>query len=202
MDYLNKNQYGEQMNYPAVRAMVKRRAKIAHLEKRVNLNMFRHSEATNSAKFMTESQLSKRHGWSPESKMPAKYVHLINADVDDAIFKHLGIKKEKEEITNMPQKCHICDMPNSPDATMCTKCGKPLGIETAIEFDEKIEKMMENYEEKLAKATDALERAESVIKIMGIQQHLDDIIKVAPRHFTEHKELLVKEIDKIKKTIQ
>lgn len=53
-------------------------------------------------------------------------------------------------------------MPNAPDVTMCMKCGKPLGIESLIEFDEKIErteKMMENYEEKLAKATDTLERA-------------------------------------------
>lgn len=31
---------------------------------------------------MTEAQLRKRHGWSPESKMPARYVHMINADVD------------------------------------------------------------------------------------------------------------------------
>ena len=81
---LNKNHYGEQLTYPAARAMFARRAKMAHLEKRVNLNMFRHSEATNSAKFMTEAQLRKRHGWSPESKMPARYVHLINADVDEA----------------------------------------------------------------------------------------------------------------------
>ena len=202
---LNKNQYGEQLNYPAARAMVARRAKIAHLEKRVNLNMFRHSEATNSAKFMTESQLRKRHGWSPESKMPAKYVHLINADVDDAIFKHLGIKKEEEEITNMPQKCHICDMPNSPDAKMCTKCGKPLDIESATEFDEKIEKtqkMMENYDEKLAKVTDVLDRATAVFKIMDCQSQLNDFARVGPGPFTENKELLTKEIERLKKIIQ
>jgi integrase/recombinase XerD len=135
---LTKNHYGEQFTYPAARAMFSRRAKIAHLEKRVNLNMFRHSEATNSAKFMTEAQLRKRHGWSPESKMPARYVHLINADVDDAIFKQLGIKKE-EEIPNIPKKCHICDMPNAFDAKMCSKCGKVLDLKTAIENEEKNE---------------------------------------------------------------
>jgi integrase/ribosomal protein L40E len=134
---LNKNQYGDQLNYPAARAMVNRRAKMARLEKRVNLNMFRHSEATNSAKFMTEAQLRKRHGWSPESKMPAKYVHLINADVDAAIFEHLGIKTRENEDKNIPKICKICEVPNSPDSTICSKCGKPLDLETALENEEK-----------------------------------------------------------------
>lgn len=94
--------------------------------------------------------------------MPARYVHLLNADVDDAIFKHHGIKKDEDDSVKMPQKCTIWDMPNSPDSTMCSKCGKPLGIESVIELDEKIEKtmnMMENYEEKIAKAADVLDRA-------------------------------------------
>jgi len=80
--------------------------------------------------------LRKRHGWSPESKMPARYVHMVNADVDDAIFKQLGIKKQ-EEIQNIPKKCHICDMPNASDAKMCSKCGKPLDLKTVIENEER-----------------------------------------------------------------
>ena len=145
---LTKNHYGEQLNYPATRAMFSRRAKMAHLDKRVNLNMFRHSEATSSAKFMTEAQLRKRHGWSPESKMPAKYVHMINADVDDAIFKQLGIKKQ-DEFPKTPQKCHICDMPNAPDSKMCSKCGKPLDLATSIELDEKNQQQITAQNEKI-----------------------------------------------------
>lgn len=156
---LAKNHYGEQLTYPAARSMFARRAKIARLEKRVNLNMFRHSEATNSAKFMTEAQLRKRHGWSPESKMPARYVHLINADVDDAIFKQLGIKKQ-EEIINTPKKCHICDMPNAYDAIMCSKCGKPFDLESVAKIEsenEKREKVLE----------DRLSSMENTIKMMA-----------------------------------
>jgi len=156
---LAKNHYGEQLTYPAARSMFARRARIAHLEKRVNLNMFRHSEATNSAKFMTEAQLRKRHGWSPESKMPARYVHLINADVDDAIFKQLGIKKQ-EETVNTPKKCHICDMPNAYDAIMCSKCGKPFDLESVAKIEsenEKREKVLE----------DRLSSMENTIKMMA-----------------------------------
>lgn len=134
---LSKNHYGEQLNYPATRAMVNRRGKIAHLEKRVNLNMFRHSEATNSAKFMTEAQLRKRHGWSPESKMPAKYVHMINADVDAAIFEHLGIETSERKVEKMPKICQICEVANAPNSTICSKCGKPLDLKTALAKEEK-----------------------------------------------------------------
>ena len=97
------------------------------------------------------------------------------------------------------------NVPNSPDAKMCTKCGKPLGIESAIEFDEKIErteKMMKDYDEKLAKTTEALERATTLITIMNHQKSLDDIAEVTPHHFTENKEMLTKEIENLKKTIQ
>jgi integrase len=146
---LNKNQYGEQLNYPAARAMVSRRAKMAHLEKRVNLNMFRHSEATNSAKFMTEAQLRKRHGWSPESKMPAKYVHMINADVDAAIFEHLGIKTQEKEEKNIPKICQICEMINSPENEICSKCGRPLDLKTALIKEEKQQRAKDLQDQKI-----------------------------------------------------
>ena len=153
---LVKNHYGEQLNYPAARSMVSRRAKIAHLEKRVNLNMFRHSEATNSAKFMTEAQLRKRHGWSPESKMPAKYVHMINADVDAAIFEHLGIETKEIEEKSVPKICQICNIPNSPESEICVKCGKPLSLEDAMGKDEQEKAEQKQLEEKIKQVDELL----------------------------------------------
>ena len=161
---LTKNLYGEQLNYPAARAMFCRRAKMAHLEKRVNLNMFRHSEATNSAKFMTEAQLRKRHGWSPESKMPAKYVHLINADVDAAIFEHLGIETKEKEEKNVPKICQICNIPNSPDTTICSKCGKPLDLDTSIELDGKNREQIQIQDEKIKSLEKSVQTLESSLK--------------------------------------
>lgn len=195
---LTKNHYGEQFTYPAARAMFSRRAKLAHLDKRVNLNMFRHSEATNSAKFMTEAQLRKRHGWSPESKMPSRYVHLINADVDDAIFKQLGIKKE-EDIPNTPKKCHICDMPNAHDAKMCSKCGKVLDLKTAIENEEK------NEEEKLSlkeEVTYLKNNMETVVKQKmeeyntKFMQEIEKLYDRENKTFLERLELMDKEFNK------
>lgn len=203
---LKTEKYGEPWSYAAATKMLKIRCSQAHIEKRINLKLFRHTEATNSATFMTEAQLKKRHGWSTASKMPSRYVHMIDADVEDAIFEHYGIKKEKKPDSNKtPKICQICNGQNSSESKICSKCGKPLGIESATEFDEKIEKtqkMMENYDAKMVKANDMLDRATAVLKIMSHQQSLDDITQVAPHHFTENKEILTKEIVRLKKTIQ
>ncbi|KFM20035.1 Tyrosine recombinase XerC protein [Marine Group I thaumarchaeote SCGC AAA799-P11] len=94
---IDPDDFGRPMTYYATRAMLLRRAKKADLPKKVYLNLFRHSEATRMANFMTEAQLRKRHGWTPTSKMPARYVHLVNSDVENAIFEQYGIKKKQSK---------------------------------------------------------------------------------------------------------
>ena len=127
---------GKALTYAGARQMINRRCKMANLSKHVNLNLFRHSEATVTANFMTEAQMRKRHGWTADSKMPGRYVHLVNADVDAAIFEHLGIETKEKEDQNVPKICEICQMPNSFESSICSKCGKPLDLKTALESDE------------------------------------------------------------------
>jgi hypothetical protein len=93
--------------------------------------------------------MRKRHGWSSSSKMPARYVHLVNADVDDALFKHYGIKKEKTKDEGMPVICNICKQPNSFDATKCNQCGRPLTLEMAVRSDDETEERFASIEKKL-----------------------------------------------------
>ena len=133
---LSKRDFGLQLSSAAARQIVKRVCEKARISKRVYLNLFRHSEATNSAKFLTEAQLKKRHGWSSISRMPARYVHLVDADVDEAILKHNGIVADTETESFQPKICHICTMPNSPEADICNKCGRPLHIKKALEKEE------------------------------------------------------------------
>ncbi len=134
---MSKKYLGTQMSAASARQVIQRVGKKANLSKRVYLNLFRHSEATNSARFLTEAQLKKRHGWSSVSRMPARYVHLVDADVDEAILKHNGIIIKDKEIVNMPKLCHICKSQNSSEAEICNRCGKPLDIKKAIELEEK-----------------------------------------------------------------
>jgi len=134
---LSSRNFGKPLTYAAAYAMVRTRCKKAELSKRVYLNLFRHTRATQSAQFLTEAQMKKRHGWTPYSKMAGRYVHMVNADVDQAILSHYGLHVEEEEKERkLPKICHVCEMPNSFDSKICSKCGKPLDLKTAIEFEE------------------------------------------------------------------
>jgi len=61
---LKTERFGRPLTHAAALKMLKIRCKKAEISKKINLKLFRHTEATNSAKFMTESQLKMRHGWS------------------------------------------------------------------------------------------------------------------------------------------
>lgn len=128
---MSSNRRGQPLSYSATAKIVKESAKRAGVEKKITLNLFRHSEATRSANFLTEALMKKRHGWSPTSRMPAKYTHLNNSDVDEAILKHEGIAKVEEAKKPIPIKCHFCETFNEPDSELCTNCIKPLNLEVA-----------------------------------------------------------------------
>ena len=158
------SKYGEPLTYAAARQMFQRRCRMANLSKRVFMNLFRHSEATNTANFLTEAQMKKRHGWSQNSKMPGRYTHLTNADVDNAILQHYGLSKNEDDAkTNVPKICPICQMPNSVYSQSCSKCGKPLDLKTAIEREEKEKEEKESVRERL----DNIEREMRLIRKYG-----------------------------------
>ena len=154
----NRRSYGKPLDMASARNMLHIRAKKANLSKRVYLNLFRHSEATLTANYMTEAQLRKRHGWTETSQMPARYVHLIQADVDKAIFEHMGIKEKNEPTDkNLPKMCQVCSVPNSPESTICQKCGKPLDLETAIQEEEKEKEEKQFLKDELARLSQAVD---------------------------------------------
>jgi len=143
--------FGRQLTYEGAYQMVRRRCRDAKLSKRVYLNLFRHTEATEVANFMTEAQMRKRHGWTPYSKMPGRYVHLVNADVDKAILSQYGIIEKGDEFkAKIPKICDICKQPNAWDSKLCSKCGKPLDLKTATEIDEKKDERILKLEENMA----------------------------------------------------
>jgi integrase len=150
--------FGKPLTYASAYQMMRRRGKQAGLSKRVYLNLFRHTAATSAANFMTEAQMKERHGWTPYSKMPGRYVHLNNADVEEAILAHYGITSKKDEQKQKPPKlCQICDTHNSHDATVCVKCAKPLDLPTAIKLEEAENKKYESVMDQMAQMKEELE---------------------------------------------
>jgi len=57
-------------------------------------------------------------------------------------------------------------MMNSPDSSICTKCGKPLDLKVALEIEEKDKEKQEMLEDRIARQEQAtkaiLEKLESL----------------------------------------
>jgi len=184
---LSHHNHGTPLTYAGARIMLKKRCKKANLSKRVYMNLFRHSEATFTANFMTEAQMRKRHGWSKDSQMPSRYVHLVNSDVEKAIFSHYGIAKEdSEDDQSLPQNCLYCKMVNSSEATICSQCGKPLDIKTAIQEEEKGRKELDDLKENMESIVDE-----------KIDEFGKRFVKEMERFYEEHGLKLNKELDRM-----
>lgn len=131
---INKNTFDHQLKYGTARYHIIQAASKAKVHKRVYFHLLRHTGATQAANYLTEAQMRQRHGWSKSSPMPARYVHLVNADVEAAVLKHHGLKAEGTKPT--VRKCQFCDWINNSDAERCEKCTKPLDIKAAMKMDE------------------------------------------------------------------
>lgn len=148
--------YGNKMTYGAINNRLQSIAKAAKIKKRINLKLFRHSSATRLATTLTDSIMRKRFGWSATSKMPSKYAHIVQSDVEDCILKYYGVEKATT-VSRSPKTCPRCEHSVSFDDEICENCLKPLTIAKAEEMaqteregedkrhQENFDKMMATY---------------------------------------------------------
>jgi len=162
---MDEKKFGESWSYHAMRKRLQRICDVAQIHKRIWPNLFRHTGATKTGMFLTESLQKKRYGWSSSSKMPGRYEHMMNSDVEEAIFKHYGISTIKEgDLVSRPKICKICELPNSYDSKMCSKCGKPLDLSTSIEMDEKNQQQITQQDEKIENLENTLKSVQNSMK--------------------------------------
>jgi len=130
--WINEN---NELQYDAVRKMLKTIAIKAGITKRIYPHLFRHSRATYYANRLTEQQLKHYFGWTGDSKMASTYVHLSGRDIDNAILEANGLKPQEE--VKKPklkiQTCPKCRLANGVDMLYCGRCGSALDIKAAIE---------------------------------------------------------------------
>jgi site-specific recombinase XerD len=166
---MDEKKLGKPWSYPAMRKRLQRICDVAQIHKKVWPNLFRHTGATKTGMYLTESLQKKRYGWSSSSKMPGRYEHMMNSDVEDAIFKHYGMSDASESVVNRPKICKICQLPNSFDSIMCSKCGKPLDLATSIEMDEKNQQQIITQNEKIEKLEKSLQTYQRFMKRRDIE---------------------------------
>ncbi len=88
-DYIrDPNQKLFTKNYPAYRERFKKDCERAGIVKNdLRFHIFRHTRASYLSNFLTEQQIKKYMGWTPDSKMMRVYIHLASEDVNSAILK-------------------------------------------------------------------------------------------------------------------
>jgi len=103
------------LDYYALRMLLVRLGEKAGIKRRVNPYAFRHARATHLANFLTEAQLKMVFGWTQNSRMPGRYVHLSGRDVDNALLRVHGLaeKTEEEKARISLVKCVRCEQENS-----------------------------------------------------------------------------------------
>lgn len=198
---IDPDDYGKPMTNKATRAMFNRRAKKAGFgDRRIYLNLFRHSEATKTATFMGEAEMRKRHGWTATSKMPARYVHLVDSDVEKKVLEHYGIKPKEEKKPNAPVKCQFCDMFNPHDSELCSKCAKPLDLEYAVKLDQEKQEEKKNMQGQIdalnSKMID-LENSKQEVQ-EGREEDKKTVTKEKKKR-TDHEDMLAKVLAEVQK---
>jgi integrase len=125
------------MHWRFIYNMLCNTAKKAGITKPINPHHFRHSRATYMAQFLTAAQMKEYFGWTQDSDMAARYVHLSGKQVDDAILKMYGLKKEEEKKDVLQrQPCPRCKNPNDVNSNYCEKCWLPLTPQAVSEVEE------------------------------------------------------------------
>lgn len=141
-------------NYSTANVLLRKLAKKAGINKRVNPHIFRHSRATALASKLTEAQMKEYFGWTQSSEMASIYVHMSGRDVDSTLLALNGLEKPEEKREEFQATaCPRCKESNSPNAKFCLRCGSPIQVQLMAQIEEErktgdnvLNKLMENVE--------------------------------------------------------
>lgn len=128
------------LTYRAMYDIVETLAKRAGLPSDVSPHSLRHASATHHATKLNEFQMRQLYGWTSNSPMPSRYVHLSGRDLDDAIRAYNGIATTSHGEAVNPTRlkvCPRCHTDNSALAGFCMQCGMALDLKTAVEIQER-----------------------------------------------------------------
>lgn len=159
--------YAEEITYQGFAKVLKAVSIRAKIQKPINPHNFRHSRATYMSQFLTEAQMKEYFGWTQDSGMAARYVHLSGKQVDDAILRLHGLVKEDRKEDLLKRKpCPRCKTLNDVNNSYCTQCWLPLTQQAAVEAEERqqkeqvgvvaLMKILDKYRDNPAKLTETL----------------------------------------------
>lgn len=140
----------------AIGKMLKKIAKKAGIEKPVTPHKFRHAQATDMVlRKYQESIIRKKLGWTGDSKMIARYQHIINEDVINATIEMNGSEIQKTPLKNI-------------------KKGEPLKVtEISLQLkklNDEMENTIKDNEEMKKENQELNTKFDLMIKLLGMKQ--------------------------------
>ena len=118
----------------------------------------RHTSLTQKSRILKESTLRVFSGWTANSDMPRRYVHLFgNAACEDILQAYGLVEKDSQTINRLQSKqCPNCNEPNKPDSKFCAKCRMVLTydaysetIEEKQQKESEVKELREKYEQEM-----------------------------------------------------
>ena len=70
-------------------------------------------------------------GWTQDSNVPSRYVHMSMKDLDDSLMGIYG-----QSNSNGTPTCPRCGLKNEAGSTMCARCYSPLTDKEAVRIEE------------------------------------------------------------------
>jgi integrase len=114
----------------------------------------RHTAITEKSQTLSTPMLHQYAGWTPGSKMSAKYIHYFGNEVSNKLLEAAGIKPESGSENNKkgilkPKVCDNCKTANKPDAKICSngKCRMILSYDAYLEKEQEHTQVKKEMEE-------------------------------------------------------
>ena len=131
----------------------------------------RHASLTQKSRILKEATLRVFAGWTTNSDMPRRYIHLFgNAACEDILEAYGLVSKDQQIDWLKPKQCPNCNEPNKPDSKFCAKCRMVLTYDAYNET-------MEEKRQKDSEIQTFKERMDNLEKILFSIQPLLQHVK-------------------------
>jgi hypothetical protein len=141
----------------------------------------RHTSLTGKSKILKESTLRVFSGWTPDSNMPRRYVHLFGNAACEEILEEYGLIDKNPNISTLQSKqCPNCAEPNKPNSKFCAKCRMVLSYdayEETLESQKKKEDRLTTIESQFNTMQSQIQSLLSSLGTIQDQNQLNQMAK-------------------------